>query len=83
MRLLAGVFTTLRFLFYGEKLQEEEVTRENYYRRERTYGCFKRSFNLSDDVLIDDVDASFKDGILKLTLKKDNTKEELKQITIN
>jgi HSP20 family protein len=67
----------------GERKIDNEKTRENYYRRERTYGSFKRSFNLSDDVLIDDVDASFKDGILKLTLKKDNTKEELKQITIN
>ncbi len=67
----------------GERKIDNEETKENYYRRERTYGSFKRSFNLSDDVLIDDVDASFKDGILKLTLKKDNTKEELKQITIN
>ncbi len=67
----------------GERKIDNEKTRENYYRRERTYGSFKRSFNLSDDVLIDDVDAGFKDGILKLTLKKDNTKEELKQITIN
>ncbi len=67
----------------GERKIDNEKTKENYYRRERTYGSFKRSFNLSDDVLIDDVDASFKDGILKLTLKKDNTKEELKQITIN
>jgi HSP20 family protein len=67
----------------GERKIDYEKTKENYYRRERTYGSFKRSFNLSDDVLIDDVDASFKNGILKLTLKKDNTKEELKQITIN
>ena len=67
----------------GERKIDNEKTKENYFRRERTYGSFKRSFNLSDDVLIDDVDAGFKDGILKLTLKKDNTKEELKQITIN
>ncbi|MDA3918447.1 MAG: Hsp20/alpha crystallin family protein [Deltaproteobacteria bacterium] len=67
----------------GERKIDNEKNKETYYRRERTYGSFKRSFNLSDDVLIDDVDASFKDGVLKLTLKKDNTKEELKQITIN
>jgi HSP20 family protein len=67
----------------GERKIDNEKTKENYYRRERTYGSFKRSFNLSDGILIDDVDASFKDGVLKLTLKKDNTKEELKQITIN
>jgi HSP20 family protein len=67
----------------GERKIDNKETKENYYRRERIYGSFKRSFNLSDDIFIDDVDASFKDGILKLTLKKDNTKEELKQITIN
>ncbi len=67
----------------GERKTDSEENKENYYRRERTYGNFKRSFNLSDDVLIDDVNADFNDGILKLTLKKDTTKEELKQITIN
>ncbi|MCP4671839.1 MAG: Hsp20/alpha crystallin family protein [Desulfobacula sp.] len=67
----------------GERKIENEEKKENYYRRERTYGSFKRAFNLSDDVLIDDVNADFKDGVLKLILKKDNTKEELKQITIN
>ena len=67
----------------GERKTDNEENKENYYRRERTYGNFKRSFNLSDDVLIDDVNADFHDGILKLTLKKDTTKEELKQITIN
>ncbi len=67
----------------GEQKTDNEKSRENYYIRERAFGSFKRSFNLSDDVLIDDVDAEFKDGILKLTLKKGNTREELKQITIN
>jgi HSP20 family protein len=67
----------------GERKIETEENRENFFRQERTYGNFKRSFHLSDDVLIDDVNADFKDGVLKLVLKKDNTKEELKQITIN
>ncbi|MDM8539190.1 Hsp20/alpha crystallin family protein [Desulfobacterales bacterium HSG17] len=67
----------------GERKINSEKNNENYYRRERTYGNFKRSFSLSDDVLIDDVNADFNDGVLTLTLKKDTTKEELKQITIN
>ena len=67
----------------GERKIENEENKENYYRRERTYGSFKRSFKLADDVLIDDVNADYKDGILQLTLKKDTAKEELKQITIN
>ncbi len=67
----------------GERKFENEDKTDNYFRKERVYGNFKRSFNLSDDVLIDDVNADFQDGVLKLTLKKDNTKEEVKQITIN
>lgn len=67
----------------GERNTDNEEKKNNYYRRERTYGSFKRSFHLGDDVLVDDVNADFKDGILKLTLKKDRTKEEIKQITIN
>jgi len=67
----------------GERKFENEEKKDSYFRKERSYGSFKRSFSLSDDVLIDDVDANFRDGILKLTLKKDTTKEEVKQITIN
>lgn len=67
----------------GERKSENEEKKENFYRKERSYGRFQRAFNLSDDVLIDDVNADFIDGVLKLTLEKDNTKEELKQITIN
>ena len=67
----------------GERKFENEEKKDRYFRKERSYGSFKRSFSLSDDVLIDDVNAEFKDGVLKLTLKKDNTKEEVKQITIN
>jgi len=67
----------------GERKFESEEKKDRYFRKERSYGSFKRSFSLSDDVLIDDVNAEFKDGVLKLTLKKDNTKEEVKQITIN
>ncbi len=67
----------------GERKSEHKEDGDNYYRKEIHYGSFKRSFNLSDDLLIDDVDASFNNGILKLTLKKDTTKEALKEITIN
>ncbi|MBU8910267.1 MAG: Hsp20/alpha crystallin family protein [Desulfobacterales bacterium] len=67
----------------GERKFENEEKKDSYFKKERSYGSFKRSFSLSDDILTDNVDADFKDGVLKLTLKKDNTKEEIKQITIN
>lgn len=67
----------------GERKFENEEKKGSYFRKERSYGNFKRSFSLSDDILIDDVKADFQDGVLKITLKKDNNKEEVKQITIN
>jgi HSP20 family protein len=67
----------------GERKFEKEEKKDSYVRKERSYGSFKRSFSLSDDVLIDEVNADFQDGVLKLTLKKDTAKEEVKQITIN
>ena len=67
----------------GEKKFETEEKKDGYYRKERSYGSFKRSFRLSDDVLVDEVDADFTDGVLTLRLKKDTAKEAVKQITIN
>ncbi|WP_022668482.1 Hsp20/alpha crystallin family protein [Desulfospira joergensenii] len=67
----------------GERKLEQEEKKENYYKRERSFGCFQRSFSLSDDILTDEVSADFKDGILKITLKKNPAKEEVKQITIH
>lgn len=67
----------------GERKFEHEDKKEHVYRKERSYGCFSRSFSLSDDVLADDVNADFKDGVLKITLKKDTTQQAVKQITIN
>ncbi len=67
----------------GERRYENEEKKDSYYRKERSYGSFKRSFCLSDEILTDEVNADFKDGVLKVSLEKDTTKEEVKQITIN
>jgi len=67
----------------GERKTESEEKKNSYYRKERSFGSFKRSFTLSDELLTDDVSAEFVDGVLEITLKKDKTKAEVKQITIN
>jgi HSP20 family protein len=54
----------------GEKKQEQEAMKENYHRVERTYGSFQRSFTLPTSVRSDKIDATFKDGILSVTLPK-------------
>jgi len=67
----------------GERKVEDENQTENYLRRERRLGSFKRAFTLSEDILSDEVTADYVDGVLKVTLNKDITKEEIKQITVN
>jgi HSP20 family protein len=65
----------------GEKKREKEDKGENYHRVERSYGSFQRSFHIPEKVKTEKVDASFKDGILKLILEKDE-KSETKKITV-
>ena len=67
----------------GERKVENEEKKENYYRRERRYGSFKRAFTLSDDILTDEITAEYTDGILKVSLRKDTVTEKVKQITVN
>ena len=52
----------------------EEDNDKNYIRKERSYGKYQRSFYLGD-VDKDKIDASFENGILKITMPK---KEEIK-----
>jgi len=54
----------------GEKKQEKETKGSNYHRVERSYGSFERSFSLPSTVKGENVDASYKDGILTVTMPK-------------
>ncbi len=66
----------------GEKKSNEEITKENCYRRERTYGKFERTFSLPFEIKSSDVKAKFNNGILELEITK--PEEQVKQkITIN
>ncbi len=67
----------------GDRTFTDEEKKEDYYRQERRYGIFKRAFTLSDDIVTDEITANYVDGVLKVTLKKDTIKEEVKQITVN
>ncbi len=65
----------------GERKFEKEAKEENYYRMERYYGAFQRSFTLPSNVDVDKIKAEYKKGILKVTMpKKEETKP--KQIKI-
>ena len=54
----------------GEKKAEKKDEGVNYHRVERSYGTFSRAFSLGDNIDIDKIDATFRDGVLKLTLPK-------------
>lgn len=54
----------------GERKFEAEVNRETYHRIERAYGKFVRSFTLPSLVKTDAITASYKDGILEVTIPK-------------
>jgi HSP20 family protein len=54
----------------GEKKQEKESKGSNYNRVERAYGAFQRSFTLPSTVKGDKIEATFKDGVLTVTLPK-------------
>ncbi len=54
----------------GEKKQEKKDDSENYHCVERRYGTFTRTMRLPFEVEADKVDATYNDGVLKLTLPK-------------
>jgi HSP20 family protein len=66
----------------GERKSENEAKEENYYRRERTYGSFERSFTLPAEVDSDSIKAEYKDGVLKIEVPKPEEKKP-KHITVH
>ena len=54
----------------GEKKQETEEKKENYYTSERRYCAFERSFQVPQDVDETKIEASFSKGLLTVTLPK-------------
>ncbi|OFW33993.1 MAG: hypothetical protein A2074_06205 [Candidatus Aquicultor primus] len=54
----------------GERKMTEEVKEENYYRMERRYGSFERMIELPVSVKMDDIEATYKNGVLQVELPK-------------
>jgi len=55
---------------HGERKFEKKDEQDNFHRVERSYGSFTRSFTLPPTVTSDNVDASFDNGVLRLSLAK-------------
>ena len=59
-----------RITIKGERKREEEAKEVDYYRSERIYGSFQRIIQLPAEVVGDKAKASYKDGVLKITIPK-------------
>ena len=65
----------------GERSSDNEVKEDNFYRRERSYGRFERSFTLPDETDSEKIRADYKDGVLTLNIPKPEA-GRTKQITV-
>ena len=54
----------------GEKQEEKEEKKNDYFLRERRFGSFERCFAVPEGVDTDKIEASFKRGVLTITLPK-------------
>jgi len=54
----------------GERAFQTDQESDNYHYRERRFGTFDRSFNLPENVDEEKISASFKNGILNVTIPK-------------
>jgi HSP20 family protein len=52
----------------GERKHEKEEKAEDFYRREREYGSFSRTVPLPEGVKLEDVKATFADGVLEVSV---------------
>ena len=67
----------------AEKEESKEEKEKNYTRKEYNYSSFKRSFTLPENVVTDNIEASYENGILTLIAPKTTTVEsESKKIEV-
>ena len=57
-------------LIRGEKKEETEEKKKDYYLSERRYGTFERRFNLPKGVDAEHIEARFSKGVLTVSLPK-------------
>ena len=66
----------------GERFVDKEIDEDKYYRRERCFGTFHRTFTLQDTVLPDKIKAKFRNGVLEIEVPKPE-EEKPRQISVN
>jgi HSP20 family protein len=66
----------------GERRQQSEDNREGFYRSERSYGSFFRSIPLPEGVDAENATASFRDGVLEVSVPMPQRAERSRRIEI-
>jgi HSP20 family protein len=67
----------------GEKKEEEEDKGKDVYRRERSYGSFRRMLQLPGEVDQSKIEASFSKGVLRISLPKTaEAREKVRHIPV-
>jgi HSP20 family protein len=66
----------------GEKKTETEVSNEDYYQSECSYGSFYRSIPIPSNVDATKIEASFEDGVLEVALPK-SAKVRPKKVSVS
>jgi HSP20 family protein len=69
-------------LISGERKSEKEEKDTNYFKKEISYGSFKRQFVLPKLVDSDKISAKYTEGVLQVSIPK-SEKAKPKQISIN
>ena len=62
----------------GEKKQQEEKEGKGHYHVERSYGSFRRELSLPVDIETENIEATYKNGVLCLTLPKAKSAKPIK-----
>jgi len=63
-------FSDGKLTIKGEKKEEKEEQKKDFYLSERRYGTFQRMFYVPEGVDADKIEASFKNGVLTVSLPK-------------
>lgn len=70
-----------RFVLRGNRKEETQSDKKGYHYSERRYGSFARSFALPAEIDAEKVKASYKNGVLEVSLPK-AAKEKTKKIEV-
>lgn len=66
----------------GERLRDNPIAENDFYRRERSFGTFGRSFNLPYPVKPESISARFKDGVLEIGIPKPE-EDKTRQVAVS